>query len=285
MSRTGTSAAAIDVRDVSMQFESRQGTTVALAEVSFIVGATEIVSLVGPSGCGKSTVLNLVAGFARPTDGTITVEGRPVMKPGPDRAMVFQKPALFPWFNVFDNIVFAPKRHGIPAARYRADAERLIAAVGLTGFEKHYPYQLSGGMAQRVSLARALMERPRALLLDEPFGALDAQTRVAMQRLLLQVWDQFRTTILFVTHDVEEAVYLADRVLVMDRRPGRIKAVITVDLARPRALSLVTTPEFSAIRAAILRLIFDGDDVAGAEGGAGASAQPAQSPIHTQEET
>lgn len=238
-----------------MRFTSRHGTTTALSNVSFVVRPAEIVTLVGPSGCGKSTILNLVAGFEAPSEGTITVDGVPVVKPGADRAMVFQTPALFPWFTVFNNIVYGPKRHGVPQQRYKEDATKLISSVGLQGFEGHYPYQLSGGMAQRVSIARALIGRPKALLLDEPFGALDAQTRLVMQRLLLQVWDAYKATILFVTHDVEEAVFLSDRVIVMDGRPGRINEDIAVDLPRPREVAIVTSAHFSSIRRRILGLI------------------------------
>jgi len=259
-----TGLSAIEVAALGKRFGSPQGEVAALDNVAFSVGRSEIVSLVGPSGCGKSTVLNIIAGFDRPTMGEVRVEGATVGAPGPDRSMVFQTPSLFPWFSVFENVVYGPKRRGARKAEYTADAERLIDAVGLAGFERYYPYQLSGGMAQRVAIARALICRPKVLLLDEPFGALDAQTRLTMQRLLLDVWAAYRTTILFVTHDVEEAVFLSDRVLVMTARPGRIVATIDVPFARPRDLSLITAPEFAELRRAVLDLIFERDRSGGA---------------------
>jgi NitT/TauT family transport system ATP-binding protein len=248
-------APAIEARDLGMRFTARHGETNALADTSFAVGPSQIVSLIGPSGCGKSTILNLIAGFDHPTSGWIKVDGTLVKRPGSDRAMVFQTPALFPWFTVLENVIYGPKRLGVAREKYLDDARSLIDAVGLTGFERHYPYQLSGGMAQRTAIARALIGRPRVLLLDEPFGALDAQTRLIMQLLLLQIWEQYKTTIVFVTHDVEEAVFLSDRVMVMEGRPGTISMEVVVDLPRPRTVELLTTPAFGTLRRQILGLM------------------------------
>lgn len=252
-----TKNVAIEVRALYKSFSGAHGLSHALSDVTFSVGRSEIVSLVGPSGCGKSTVLNVLAGFEQPSSGRVAVAGVEVTKPGPDRGMVFQTPTLFPWFSVWENIIYGPKRQGKSPIAYIDDARNLIRTVGLTGFERHYTYQLSGGMAQRVAIARALICRPNVLLLDEPFGALDAQTRLVMQRLLLDVWSEYKTTILFVTHDVEEAVFLSDRVLVMGKGPGRIVAEIPVDLGRPRDIEIIMTPAFAGIRRNILDLIFD----------------------------
>ena len=185
----------------------------------------------------------------------MTVFGAPVRAPGPQRAVVFQEPALFPWLSVWENVVFAPKLAGRKRAEYEAPAREFLATVGLAGFERHLPDQLSGGMKQRVALARALLMRPQVLLMDEPFGALDAQTRLQMQELLLQVWDRYRKTIVFITHDIDEAILLADTVYVMSARPGRIQARIPIDLPRPRGLSLLTEPAFNALKREIFELI------------------------------
>ena len=179
----------------------------------------------------------------------------PVGKPGPQRAVVFQEPALFPWMSVWDNVVFGPKLAGARRAEYEGLARELLETVGLAGFEQHLPDQLSGGMKQRVGIARALLMRPQVLLMDEPFGALDAQTRLQMQELLLQVWDRYRKTIVFITHDIDEAILLADTVYVMSARPGRIQARIPIDLARPRGLELLTEPGFNALKREIFGLI------------------------------
>jgi NitT/TauT family transport system ATP-binding protein len=177
------------------------------------------------------------------------------MEPSPQRAVVFQEPALFPWLTVLDNVVFGPKTQGKPPAEYRPRAQQILEQVGLVGFESHYPAELSGGMRQRVGIARVLVMQPQILLMDEPFGALDAQTRSLMQELLLQVWERHHQTVLFITHDIEEALLLADRVYVMTARPGRIKKTITVNIPRPRAMEVTTTPEFNALRREVLALI------------------------------
>lgn len=217
----------------------------------------EIVCLLGPSGCGKSTVLNLIAGFEFPTSGEISLDGRPIAKPGPDRGVIFQEHALFPWLNVEQNIAFGKKLRGgvLDEARYETSVKKYIELMGLTGFEHHYPRQLSGGMKQRVAIARVLINEPEVMLMDEPFAALDAQTRLSMQMFLLGVWERLRTTILFITHDIDEAVFLGDRIYVMTARPGRIKVLIPVPLERPRRYEMVLSPSFNETKARIFELI------------------------------
>lgn len=233
------------------------GTTgvVAVDDVAMTIHDREIVCLVGPSGCGKSTVLNMIAGFEFPTDGRIMVGGKEIRGAGPDRMVVFQTPALFGWMTVYQNITFGPRKQGKPKAQYEDDARRFINAVGLDDFASHYPYQLSGGMRQRVQIARALMSRPEILLMDEPFGALDFQTRLLMQELLLKVWSEFKPTILFITHDVDEAIFLGDRVYVMSRRPGRLKEQFEVPFAKPRSIEILTDPQFVRLKDRILHSI------------------------------
>ncbi len=248
----------IVVSDVSKIFDrgSRYGSgVVALDKISLEIGDQEIVCLVGPSGCGKSTLVNMLAGFDRPSTGEITVGGAEVRDAGPDRIVVFQTPALFPWMTVQDNIAFGPRKRGVPARHCREEAARFMHAMGLDDFARHYPYQLSGGMRQRVQIASALVNRPDVLLMDEPFVALDFQTRLAMQELLLQIWEEFHPTILFITHDVEEAVFLADRLYVMSRRPGRIREEIAVPFPKPRTFDIVTAPAFVGIKERVLHLI------------------------------
>lgn len=231
------------------------GVVTAVDRVDLSILDREIVCLVGPSGCGKSTVLNMIAWFESPTAGRITVGGRPVRGAGPDRMVVFQSPALFGWMTVHENIVFGPRKQGKPRSQYELDARRYIDAVGLTEFASHYPYQLSGGMRQRVQIARALINRPEILLMDEPFGALDFQTRLLMQELLLKVWADFRPTILFITHDVDEAIFLGDRVYAMSKRPGRLKEQFDVPYEKPRSMEILTDPQFVSLKDRILRSI------------------------------
>jgi ABC-type nitrate/sulfonate/bicarbonate transport system ATPase subunit len=228
---------------------------VALEEIDLTVAEREFVAILGPSGCGKSTLLNMVAGFDLPTRGSVKVAGEEILAPAPTRGVVFQEPALFPWLTVMDNVVFGPKTRGQSAADYRARAAQIIEAVGLSGFEASYPAELSGGMRQRVGIARVLIMEPKVLLMDEPFGSLDAQTRTLMQELLLALWERHHQTVLFITHDIEEAVLLADRVCVMTARPGRIKKSIEVRMPRPRSIELTTSPEFNALRREVLELI------------------------------
>jgi ABC-type nitrate/sulfonate/bicarbonate transport system ATPase subunit len=243
------------LEDVAKEFVTGRQRVVAVDGIDLTIHAQEFACLLGPSGCGKSTLLNLVAGFERPTRGRVIVDGAPVTRPGPDRAVVFQEPALFPWLSVLDNITFGPKTRGQDAAAYLAAARQFVELVGLTGFEGHYPAELSGGMKQRVGIARVLVLRPEVLLMDEPFGALDAQTRTLMQELLLRVWEQGHQTVLFITHDVEEALLLADTVYVMTARPGQIKRRLVVDLPRPRTIEETTSATFNLLKREVLGLI------------------------------
>jgi NitT/TauT family transport system ATP-binding protein len=212
----------------------------------------EFVALLGPSGCGKSTLLNLLAGFEKTTEGTLLFDGETVTRPGPDRGVVFQEAALFPWLSVWENVVFGPRVQGVARPDYEPRAHSLLKLVGLEAFADALPVQLSGGMRQRVGIARVLAMSPRALLMDEPFGALDAQTRLAMQQLLLDVWQSLGTTVLFVTHDIDEAILLSDRICVMSARPGRIMRTIPIALARPRSIESLISPEFMAYKAGIM---------------------------------
>jgi ABC-type nitrate/sulfonate/bicarbonate transport system ATPase subunit len=243
------------LEDVAKEFATERRRLVAVEGISLAIHEQEFACLLGPSGCGKSTLLNLVAGFERPTRGRVTVNGAPVTRPGPDRAVVFQEPALFPWLSVLDNVTFGPKTRGQAPAIYEPRARQYVELVGLTGFEGHYPAQLSGGMKQRVGIARVLVLEPEVLLMDEPFGALDAQTRTLMQELLLRVFQQGRQTVLFITHDVEEALLLADTVYVMTARPGQIKRRLAVELPRPRTIEETTSATFNALKREVLGLI------------------------------
>ena len=248
-------ADAIRLGRVGKTYMAGQQSVAALDGIDMTIAEGEFVAVLGPSGCGKSTLLNLLAGFEAPSQGQVTVFGRAVTAPGPGRAVVFQEPALFPWLSVWDNVVFAPVLAGKRPADYADAARAFIADVGLQGFERHLPDQLSGGMKQRVGIARALLMRPEVLLMDEPFGALDAQTRLQMQELLLRLWEQYRKTILFITHDIDEAILLADTVYVMSARPGRMQARLPVDLPRPRSLDLLTGSAFNALKRDIFHLI------------------------------
>jgi len=223
--------------------------TRALEPTDLAVAENDFITILGPSGCGKSTLLRIVAGLDRPTTGRVLLDGRAVTGPGADRGMVFQSYTLFPWLTVAENIAFGLTERGVPASERRDIVAAYIEKVGLRGFERHYPKQLSGGMQQRTAIARALANDPEILLLDEPFGALDNQTRSLMQELLLGIWERERKTVLFVTHDIEEAIFLASRTIVMTARPGRIKAEVPVDLPHPRHYRMKTSPEFSRLKA------------------------------------
>ena len=239
------------IENVSRVFPAVHGGTPtrALEPTSLTVGDNDFVTILGPSGCGKSTLLRLVAGLDTPTTGRILLDGRPVTDPGPDRGMVFQSYTLFPWLSVADNIAFGLREKGMPVVERQRIVAQWLGNIGLQSFAAHYPKQLSGGMQQRTAIARALANDPAILLLDEPFGALDNQTRALMQELLLGIWERDRKTVIFVTHDIEEAIFLASRVLVMSARPGRIKADLPVDLPHPRHYTIKTSPEFSALKA------------------------------------
>ena len=228
----------------------------ALSDVSLSVDAGEFVAIVGPSGCGKTTLLNILAGLLTYDDGAVAIDGDAIRGPGLNRAVVFQHASLLPWRTVAGNVRYAmelQKRFDAAAMRERTDA--FIRLVGLAGFEKHYPSELSGGMQQRVNLARALAADPAVLLMDEPFAALDAQTREHMQAELLKIWAETRKTVLFITHQINEAVYLADRVAVLSGRPGHVKHVFTIPFGRPRPLSVKRDPQFLAIEDAVWRLV------------------------------
>jgi len=227
----------------------------ALDRIDLTVQAGEFVALLGPSGCGKSTLLNLIAGFESPSEGALHVGGQPVARPGPERGVVFQEAALLPWLNVWENVVFGPKVAGQPRSAYEQRARDMIEITGLSAFTKHLPVQLSGGMRQRVGIARVLTLQSKVLLMDEPFGALDAQTRLTMQELLLSVWQSLRTTVVFVTHDIDEAILLADTIYVMSARPGRIASRLTVPIERPRSLDLITGEVFNGLKREILGLM------------------------------
>ena len=227
----------------------RGAPTRALEPTDLAVADNDFVTILGPSGCGKSTLLRLIAGLDRPSTGRIMLDGARVSAPGADRGMVFQSYTLFPWLTVADNVAFGLREKGVAREQRDAVVREWLGRIGLTGFEHHYPKQLSGGMQQRTAIARALANDPAILLLDEPFGALDNQTRALMQELLLGIWERERKTVLFVTHDIEEAIFLASRVIVMTARPGRIKADIAIDLPHPRHYTIKTSPEFSALKA------------------------------------
>jgi ABC-type nitrate/sulfonate/bicarbonate transport system ATPase subunit len=239
------------IDDVSRTFPGvRDGApTQALQPTSLTVADNDFITVLGPSGCGKSTLLRIVAGLDAPTSGRVLLDGAPVTRPGADRGMVFQSYTLFPWLTVKENICFGLRERGEAQARQAKIAAHYIAKVGLAGFEHHYPKMLSGGMQQRTAIARALANDPKILLLDEPFGALDHQTRGLMQELLLSIWEAERKTVLFVTHDIEEAIFMANRVVVMSARPGRIKADVAVALPHPRHYTVKTTAEFSTLKA------------------------------------
>jgi NitT/TauT family transport system ATP-binding protein len=234
----------IDVRDVGVTFGANDNQVIAVKDVNLNVQPGEFVSLIGPSGCGKSTILSIVAGFLKPTDGDATVDGKSITKPGSDRGVVFQQYSLFPWLSVRKNVEFGLKMAGVDAGKRDTTARSLLDLAGLLSFADHYPDQLSGGMKQRIGIVRALATSPQVLLMDEPFGALDTQTRVVMQEILTNIWQQFRISVLFITHDIEESIFLSDRIYVMTARPGRIKAEIKVPLPRPRTAEMTSTPEF-----------------------------------------
>jgi len=240
-----SAAGHVSIAEVTVRF---RGGVTAISEASLAVRPGEFVCLLGPSGCGKSTLLNCVAGFVKPTAGAVRVDGALVVKPGPDRGMVFQQYSLFPWKTVVENVDFGPLMARRPRAEAEEMARAMLSRVGLGACADRYPGVLSGGMKQRVGIARALANNPKVLLMDEPFGALDAQTRAMMQENLLQTWGAFGTTVIFVTHDIDEAVFLADRIIVMSASPGRLIADIPVDLPRPRAAEIISDPTYVATK-------------------------------------
>jgi NitT/TauT family transport system ATP-binding protein len=255
--RAHSSARVIRLDDVEKTYRTRRGELVhAVEDVSVSIRENEFVTFVGPSGCGKSTLLKLVAGLVPPTRGSVHVRDQIVREPFPDVGFVFQQPVLLPWRTVFDNVIFSIEMLGLEPRQYRGAAADLLTLTGLQGFETKYPRELSGGMQQRVAICRALLPDPSLLLMDEPFGALDAMTREEMSLELLRIWEERRKTILFVTHSIPEAILLADRVVVMTPRPGRIARILNVDLPRPRTMDLEFDPRFKTLSDDVRSLIF-----------------------------
>ncbi|NET09360.1 MAG: ABC transporter ATP-binding protein [Merismopedia sp. SIO2A8] len=250
-----SSKGAVQVENVSMVFRQKKKSVHVLENVNLSIEPGELVCLLGPSGCGKSTLLNLIAGFIQPSDGGIFVDRKQVRKPGADRGFVFQQYSLLPWKTTFENVEFGLKIKGISKFERKDRVEEYLNLVGLYKYRHAYPNQLSGGMQQRASIVRALVNSPSVLLMDEPFAALDAQTRHMMQELLLDIWDRLKTTVIFVTHDIEEAVFLGDRIFVMGVQPGRIKAALDIPLVRPRHVDDMLTPEFSQLNRQVFDLI------------------------------
>lgn len=245
----------IEVRDFCLRYETLEGSVEAVSDAALTVEPGEFVSIIGPSGCGKSTLLNALAGFLTPSSGSVTVDGEPVSGPSAERGMIFQQYSLFPWKTVRENVEFGLKMKGLPRSERERQARTLLGLAGLSAFENHYPDRLSGGMKQRVGIVRALATGPRILLLDEPFGALDAQTRLIMQQILTNMWQRLKISVLFVTHDIDEAIFLSDRIYVMTARPGSIKAEVAVPLPRPRLPAMTLSSEFLGLRRGLMSLI------------------------------
>ena len=246
---------ALEVRDLYKQFKGLNGPVTALKNINLKIHKREFVCVIGPSGCGKSTLIRILAGLEQPTSGQVLLNGEPVTRPGPERGMVFQGYTLFPWLTVKQNIMFGLRESGYDHSSAEQEARQWIDLIGLSRFENSYPHQLSGGMKQRVAIARALANRPKVLLMDEPFGALDAQTRAKMQAYLLEIWKNIDITVFFITHDLDEAVYLADRILVLKANPGEIEELVEVPVPQPRSPDQFLSPEFLATKKHIEHLI------------------------------
>ncbi len=247
----------LELEDVSHWFTAKRGNTHVLDGCSFDVREGEFVAVMGPSGCGKSTLIGFTAGFTKPSEGAVRWKGNPVGKPSVDKGVVFQKPSLYPWLDVWGNVMFGPRATG-DAGNSEPWARQLLEEVGLDGFERHRPYELSGGMQHRVALVRTMVNDPDLLLMDEPFAALDAQTREDMQELLVRVWERHRRTVMFVTHDIEEGLLLADRIVVLSARPAKVSAVVNVDFPRPRTYEIVMEPRFAELRRHVRELLNPG---------------------------
>lgn len=246
----------VRVEGVTKTFAEVNRAFAALDDVSFSVGKGEFLCLIGPTGCGKSTLLDIIGGFARPDSGRVLVDGQPVIEPGPERGVVFQEHGLFPWMSVLDNVTYGPRIRGLRRALVEKRAFELLDQVGLREAATKFPVELSGGMRQRVAIARVLINEPKVLLMDEPFGALDALTRATMQDLLLSLWDAVQLTVIFVTHDIEEATLLGDRVIVMSAGPGRVRSVCTVPFGRPRRYGeIVGTVEHTDLKVSLTELL------------------------------
>ncbi|EUB13463.1 ABC transporter, ATP-binding protein [Shuttleworthella sp. MSX8B] len=244
----GDNSVKVEIRDLVKKFQTRNGEVVALNGVDLSIQDKEFVCVVGPSGCGKSTLLNMIGGLDTPTSGEILVDGKEVDGPSPKRGIVFQQYALFPWLTVEKNVQFGLKLQGMPRERMEQVTEKYLRAVGLENFAHSYPKELSGGMKQRVAIARAYAVNPEVLLMDEPFGALDAQTRVQLQTELLETWEHEQKTCFFITHDVEEAIILAQRVVIMSARPGRVKDIVDIDIPYPRDQATKMSPRFLELK-------------------------------------
>ncbi len=245
----------VEVEDLCVSFRRKGQTVQVLDSVNFKINPGEFICLLGPSGCGKSTILNVIAQFVKPTHGHVFVDHRHVDTPGSNRGFVFQQYSLLPWKTTFQNVEFGLKIRGIPKAERETLVNDYLHRVGLYNHRHSYPHQLSGGMQQRASIIRALINSPSVLLMDEPFAALDAQTRHMMQEMLLEIWQDLKPTVIFVTHDIEEAIFLSDRIFVMGVHPGRIKETITIPLERPRHIDMILTPEFIQLNRQIFELI------------------------------
>jgi NitT/TauT family transport system ATP-binding protein len=256
----------LEVKNLYKRYQSPQGETEALRNINFKVHRREFVCVIGASGCGKSTLIRTLAGLEKQSEGQVLLDGKPVEGPGRDRGMVFQGYSLFPWLTVKKNVMFGPEMSGLGHDTSEREARQWLDLVGLTKFADSYPHQLSGGMRQRVAIARALVNQPRILLMDEPFGALDAQTRCKMQSHLLEIWRNIDITILFITHDLDEAIYLADRILVLKPHPGEVLEVIEVPVPRPRSSEQFTSPEFIATKKRLDDLIHPPIAESGAHG-------------------
>jgi NitT/TauT family transport system ATP-binding protein len=243
----------IEVCDVSKTYESERGTVEALRDVSLSIGAGEFVSVVGPSGCGKSTLLRCVSGLEQPSTGTISLKGEAVLSPAPSMGMVFQRDVLLDWRNILDNVLFTADFRGLPRKQWIGRAKELLELFGLSEFQNRYPWELSGGMRMRAAICRALLVAPELLLMDEPFAALDAFTRDDLNLELQKISQKTNSTTIFITHNITEAIFLGDKVVVMDRRPGRVALVLDIELARPRALSVRETPQFAEYGSIIRR--------------------------------
>lgn len=252
----------IEIDHISITLGEGADAFEAVKDLNFTIRPGELICVLGPSGCGKSTLLGALAGHLSITKGNLAVDDQPVTGPTPDRGIVFQQHTLFPWKRVRENVAFGPKMRGVSKAERNRAADAILDLVGLTGFEKFYPSQLSGGMQQRVEIARVLISQPRVLLMDEPFGALDAMTRLMMQEVLLDIWTKIPTTTVFVTHDIDEALFLADRVVVMSSRPGRVVEDLRLPFARPRTSDLVTESEFVRLKRHFLDLLRNPDRTA-----------------------
>ena len=253
---TGAAAlGAVALHGVDIHFGEGKTAVQALSGIDLRIAPGEFVSILGPSGCGKSTIIGALAGFTPITSGELRVDAELVSSPGPERGVVFQQHTLFPWKTVAKNVEFGLKMRGVGRAERAQKARDILTSMGLGEFLAHYPHQLSGGMQQRVNLARVLVNRPRVILMDEPFCSLDAQTRLQMQELLLGLWHEFHMTVVFVTHEVDEALFLSDRVVVLTQRPARIKAEVAVELPRPRTRDLLTSPEFVGLKRQLLELL------------------------------